>query len=262
MGINWAGHEPRRVRRLLRQLAWRKTSFPADESVCFAILTGVNPTDVLQLPEPSRLAGVVSKLEMFPSSVLFMAGERCPDEGRAWVPKSFLNSGTVGQLSESSDGIVTPEGLRVEMRYLEPVPESTVTILIDGGLMVTNFLKMKLTIGGTEYHITSMDRNVDHVRHFWSRNALMLLEAWGHQACRGCLVEVKKVEGDVTYATPLSTFMIVSKGTVLGVEERTIKLGLVNEENKAKPLLDETFLYEAELSGEAEVHPPRKFCIG
>jgi hypothetical protein len=100
------------------------------------------------------------------------------------------------------------------------------------------------------------------MHYFWARNGLMLLDQWGHQNCRGSLVEVKKVEGDVTFATPLSSFEIVSRRTVLGVEEQVTKFGCVDKKGKAKPLLSETFLFEAQVFGEAEVHPPRKFCIG
>ena len=252
----------RRGQRLLNQMALRKTTVASDESVCLAILLQMDMGELYHTPADLRLAAVVKKLPLFPSSILFTIGPRLQAPGCGWIPATFLNTGPTQTFNGENDAVPTDEGLCVELGYLSPKPQSTIKFWAG---MPTNKVKTILTTAdGTEYHANShghMGDKEDLVQEFFLGGAL-LLENWRASSTNALLVKVDREEGGVKYVTARAAFHVKKKAKVSGMEERGFFYGEVKKGDEGKPMLSDFFKWDASISGEAEMHAPTKFCVG
>ncbi|OCK75280.1 hypothetical protein K432DRAFT_409167 [Lepidopterella palustris CBS 459.81] len=126
----------------LWSMAFRMTSRPGDETVCFATTLGFNPASILDIELPKmtsdissqehqaaelaaqekRMVAFLNLLPSVPLSILFSSGERLSTPGYRWAPRTLLHpettllggamrqSGARNQKNESPNAYVHPKG--------------------------------------------------------------------------------------------------------------------------------------------------------
>jgi hypothetical protein len=153
--------------RLLRQLAWRSTSFPSDESVCLAILTGFDVSKLLKIPAAERLAAVMQTLKPCAAFLIFCDGPRSETNGCRWIPRTVLNQGSVLPTNYSVTGTATPEGLLVKLPSMVPKNKS-IKFTYDGtGGMESSRTILVLTVSGEEYQVTTPQQSMSEIMEFF-----------------------------------------------------------------------------------------------
>lgn len=80
-------------------LQLRRTTEAADEAGSMASLLNADLTSVLNADAKERMAVLLQSLERLPLVLLFFQGERYEEDGRRWIPKSFLlQNGRLGDI--------------------------------------------------------------------------------------------------------------------------------------------------------------------
>jgi hypothetical protein len=80
----------KKLRYIWNYLQWRSTSHPSDELTCLSILTGKQPSKVIDLPEAEGMKAFLVQMDGIPSDIIFMPGPRLPEDGWKWAPTSFM----------------------------------------------------------------------------------------------------------------------------------------------------------------------------
>jgi hypothetical protein len=95
---------------------YRSTSLKEDEAFCFAVMLGLNPGSLLDVPPMNRFAHLFTLKDNYPSEILFLPGSKLEDPGLRWVPASFNDDNpSYFPSTYQSAGLRMPRGLLVRL---------------------------------------------------------------------------------------------------------------------------------------------------
>ena len=69
----------------------RATTRKSDETICFATLLKLNPTELLEAPEGERMMKFLAMVKHFNRNIIFNTYPRLPNSGFRWAPTSFMD---------------------------------------------------------------------------------------------------------------------------------------------------------------------------
>ena len=129
--------------------------------------------------------------------------------------------------------------------------------------------KLLLTVNGHEYNITSLEGAEGFYESFLFGDLggiLLLGEVFEMEQppnlLDGLVARIEKVEGDITYVTPLKICMVHTPEPVYHEMEVSTEFGIMEGADVGKPMLQEGSMWAASIKCDAKILESRMYCIG
>lgn len=210
----------------------RRTTEPADEAGSMASLLKADVSLILNTAGKERMAVLLQSLEKVPLMIVFFQGERYEEDGRRWIPKSFLlQNGRLGDIWGPHDPF--------KLLGLHAQPQQQGLLFTSPGFRIVTSPKSSspehcyLTHGTSKYVLTLTEGNrlrlasTDWTKYTGSELAVILtahLDEEGHRVWSGILVSRRKVEGDVYYCRFEHTIYMHRAENALNLQAYSIQI--------------------------------------
>ncbi|KAI9821923.1 MAG: hypothetical protein M1827_002505 [Pycnora praestabilis] len=204
--------ELQRIIKVWQALKSRSTSKEADEPFCVATLLDMDLGEFLKVSDTERTKKLWSMHTQLPAAVLFLPGEKLPEENYGWAPASVLNCRNVG-IPQSVPATVTPKGLCVTLPGIVFTPSrNAVEAVMACDLEAEIFyIRRNMKLGSPSWKGLNLHERGDLAVILGQNPTANPTERPPLVACIGALVSITKMEGEELFVKYLRMVSVIGK---------------------------------------------------